>query len=100
MSRTDHHRPYRVRVADPLTPLRYERHYHWMGTGEHVAEWDLPYRVFVRPPHWYVRHVYSGPQRAALRSWSRAVIAAHRSGEEIPVEPEGRARNSAKWLWY
>lgn len=32
MSRTDHHRPYLVRAADPLEPGRYARHYHELRT--------------------------------------------------------------------
>jgi hypothetical protein len=99
MSRTDHHRPYRVLVDDPLTPLRYQRHYHWID-GTHVAEWALPYRTFVHPPRDYRRTKFHGPQRAAVRVYGRAAVGAHRAGVEIPVEPEGRARHSAKWLWY
>lgn len=100
MSRTDHHRPYRVRVEDPLTPLRYRRDRFMMFGRDTGQDWDLPYSVFVHPPRDYLRAKFHGPQRAAVRVWSRAVIGAHRAGVEIPVEPEGRARNSAKWLWY
>ena len=100
MSRTDHHRPYEIRAADPSTPLRYQPDRFLMfGQGDD-AEWHLPYSHFVHPPHWYIRHVYTGRLRAADRAWSRAAIGAYRAGEEIPVEPDGRARNSAKWMWW
>lgn len=99
MSRTDHHRPYQIQADDPLTPLRYQSDY-LMGIRFSESDWVLPYRVHVHPPRDALRAYFYGPQRAAVRDWSRAVVAAYRSGDEIPVEPDGRARNSVKYLWW
>ena len=99
MSRTDHHRPYRVQVADPLCPYRYRCDY-VAGLAYPDSEWAIPYTLMVSPPADYRRAVFHGPQRRAVRDWARDSVRRHRSGMEIEPEPEGRARNSAKWMWW
>lgn len=100
MSRTDHHRPYRVRVADPLTPGRYLSNGFGFRGQLYEPEWELPYSLFVHPPRDARRVYFHGPQRASVRVWARAAACSYNSGVEIPLEPDGRARNSVKWLWW
>jgi hypothetical protein len=121
MSRTDHHRPYRIRVADPSSYGRYAMHgcgklpcdlsddprpprWHWVNDararGYAGCEWVFPYHYFVHPPRDYRHVVFYGPDRRRARDWARDAARSHNSGHDIPEPPDGRTRNSATWLWW
>jgi hypothetical protein len=108
MSRTDHHRPYRIRIADPGTPRRYILHLCYVRgvpcdvdtTGVACGP-ALPYSATMEgPPSWYRRAVFSGPDRGRVAAWSRNTARYYNSGEENEEPPDGRHRHNGRWLWW
>ena len=79
MSRTDHHRPYRVRRTD--TP-----------------GWAIPYRK--HPPQWYRQETSNGGARVAARRACRRAEAEYRAtGVVATMPPVDQHRHRALWHW-
>ncbi len=123
MSRTDHHRPYRIRAADPTNPLRYDVHwhgldgdvpcniennrhpgFHGMGLFWRRLKWadraDCSWQMRGYSGHRYGR-VQSrrgawGPERAAERVWAGRA----RGGEWDAEPPDGRTRHGLLAEWW
>lgn len=66
---------------------------HW------VFRWP-PHSYFHKAPRWFVRHVWTGPQRGAARDQCRAAIKEQRATGVVDTVPTVQpARHGAEWLW-
>lgn len=85
MSRTDNHRPQRIREADPLDPLG--------------VEYDLPWGP--HPPKWFHDHQYFNRVRRDARDVLRAAAKEYRGAGDTDLEPvPEQARGQAIWYWW
>lgn len=77
MSRTDHHRPWRIRAADRT--ITNSPAYYWHDERAHLSSgdchdncgWTLPHWYLAGVPRWYVHGVWWGPERTREREYLR-----------------------------
>lgn len=89
----------------PEPPGRYDR----TGTPGGHCRWEpdwLPrgHRLYTspysRPPRWFLRHVWWGPERVATRDYGRRAAAEYRATGTVDAEPRTyQHRHCGHWLW-
>jgi hypothetical protein len=107
MSRTDHHRPWRIRAEDRTVKdgLAYYHHSYWahtrLGVCNDACGWTLPHWSLDQPPAWYRHAVWNGPERLRERCGLRQMAKEWNANSCLDEEdfPNFQHRHSAHWAW-
>jgi hypothetical protein len=130
MSRTDKDKPWQLRAADGQDGS-YIRHVcggrvpcdidvdpydFWKNAynrtspdARHYRVWKapscgptVPYAYFVHPPHWYVRHVWTGPERVRERAQLGEMVKEYNAGGDLADGDFANYQHhhGAHWSWW
>ena len=64
--------------------------------------WTMPHASFSSPPHWYVRHVWHGPERVRERARLGQMVKEYNATGELADGDfaNHQARHGAAWSYY
>lgn len=106
MSRTDHHDPWRRRASDPanqVNGLAYFHHSHVESPycGKYCG-WSLSHATLMSTPRWFVRCLWSGPERQREREGLRALAGEYNAYGDLTDGDfaSWQHRHSASWLYW
>ncbi len=109
MSRTDNTRPWRIRAADRTAPNPFA--YYWHSPYDHrthdglcgnACGYTLPHWYLTAPPHWFIHHVWWGPERTRERMHLGAMAKEYNVNYYLEDEdfPNYHHRHMGHWLYW
>lgn len=106
MSRTDHHRPWKIRAADTIDRVGYFRHCEWWH-GRHGechpdwCRWWMTHGQLSGVPRWYTHNTWHRPERRRERDTFNSMKKEHRANGDIDADfGNWQHRHDGQWHWW